>query len=909
MKKCITTFIYSLTISVSLNAQLINTVKGSVLNSETKIPLQNIIVTIDRTTISHITDAKGNFNLTHIPTGNHVVKISYQGFETQYFPINVLQGSTIDLGTIYLSVIIFSPRENHGSILLTEDDLNNDRGESENTTGILQASKDVFQNRAAFDWGQSFFRVRGYDSKNATLLINGISMNKLFSGRPEWNNWGGLNDATRNQELTLGLSASAYTFGGVLGSSNISTRASSYRPGLRISSSSSNRTYTGRGMVTYNSGVQKNGFAYSVSASRRWGNQGFINGTIYDSFGFFGALEYAFDKKNSLNITAIFTPNRRGQVAAITERVFNKLGRKYNPYWGYQNGSIRNSRIRKIEEPIVQLNYFHESEKIAVSIGASYQIGMQSRSRLDYINAPNPNPNYWRYLPNISEKPQIDWQSLYDSNTNIDNVIDGGAARYILYEDRTEDDLLSFNLTLNKRLTPYLTMDIGSTYKGLTSQNYGNPIDLLGAAYYSDANQFSLINGVPSRNDALGELNKGVGDKIKYHYNLTSSEINAFTQFRFNFKKADFFISGSYTNSSHQKEGYFLNEIFKDNSLGKSDKLTFTDIGIKGGITYKVTGKHLVTVNASYLSKPPIIRNSFVNIRENNTTVPNLLSETIMASEASYLFRSSKLKGKITGYFTEFKNGTDINFIFAQIGSGSDFFQEVVTDIHKRHFGGELGIEYQANSSVKVLAAAAFGQHTYVSNANVAVNFDTAGFNDDVINNLGFKNLGQTYIEGLKIANGPQRAYTLGITYRDSKSWWIGATMNYLSNSYVDISTITRTNDFFVNPEDRFNLPFEDIDTDLAKQLLKQEEFEGAYLLNFTGGKSWRIKRKYLSLFISINNAFNQIYRTGGYEQSRTANYDGLVEDTSNGNDRRNFGNKYWYGLGRTYFLNLAINL
>jgi len=133
--------------------------------------------------------------------------------------------------------------------------------------------------------------------------------------------------------------------------------------------------------------------------------------------------------------------------------------------------------------------------------------------------------------------------------------------------------------------------------------------------------------------------------------------------------------------------------------------------------------------------------------------------------------------------------------------------------------------------------------------------------------------------------------------------------MNHLSNAYVDVSTISRTNDFFINPDDRFNLPFEDIDLDLAKQLLKQEAFEGFYLLNFTGGKSWRIKGKYLSLFVSINNVFNQIYRTGGYEQSRTANYASLVEDTSNGTDRRNFGNKYWYGLGRTYFLNLAINL
>ncbi len=909
VKKLVILLIYYCTISVSINAQLINTVRGTVLSSETKLPIPNVVVAVDKTTISHRTDSNGNFNLTHIPNGNLVIEISYQGYESQYFPIHIKKGTQINLGTIFLSNYNLKLQENEGSISLTEDDLNNDRGESENTTGILQASKDIFQNKAAFDWGQAFFRIRGYGSENAIILLNGISMNKLFNGRPEWNNWGGLNDATRNQQLSFGLSASPHSFGGILGSANISTRASQYRPGLRVSSSFSNRTYIGRAMVTYNSGLERNGFAYSISASRRWGNQGFVNGTLYDALGFFGAVEYQFDDHNSLNLTLLYTPNKRGQVAAITERTFNTLGRRYNPYWGYQNGSIRNSRIRKIEEPIAQLNYFHNSKKTSLSIGASYQTGAQSRSRLDYINASNPNPNYWRYLPRISEKPQIDWQRIYDANRTTNNINNSGAARYLLYEDKTEDNLLSLNLTLNKTLTPFLTMDIGTTYKSLSSNNYGNPIDLLGAEFYEDTNQFSIINGTPSQNDLQNEPNKKLGDKIKYHYNITSSEVNSFAQLQFNFKKVDFHISGSYNLTNLQRDGFFLNQNFIENSLGKSDRLTFTDIGIKGGLTYKLSGKHLLTLNASRLSKAPPIRNSFVNIRENNVQVDGLLSQDIIASEVSYIYRSSKIKAKATGYFTEFKHGTDINFFFAQIGSGTDFFQEIVTNIHKRHFGGEFGIEYQASSSVKVIAAAAVGQHTYASNANVAVNFDTAGFSDDLINTAGFKNLGQTYIDGLKIANGPQQALTLGITYRDPKSWWLGATLNHLSNSYVDVSTVTRTNDFFVNPEDRFGLPFEDIDLELAKKLLKQEKLENTYLLNFTGGKSWRIKDTYLSLFFSINNTFDQIFRTGGYEQSRTANYGDLVEDTSNGSDRRNFGNKYWYGLGRTFFLNLAINL
>ncbi len=100
--------------------------------------------------------------------------------------------------------------------------------------GLLQASRDAFQQAAAFNWGQARFRVRGLDNEYATTMINGIIMNKIYDGRPQWSNWGGLNDATRNQEFTTGSAPSDYTFGGILGTQEINTRASIYRPGTEF---------------------------------------------------------------------------------------------------------------------------------------------------------------------------------------------------------------------------------------------------------------------------------------------------------------------------------------------------------------------------------------------------------------------------------------------------------------------------------------------------------------------------------------------------------------------------------------------------------------------------------------------------------------------------------------------------
>ena len=117
-------------------------------------------------------------------------------------------------------------------------------------------------------------------------------MNNHFDGRPSWSDWGGLNDVVRNQEFTNGLAASEYVFGGVLGNTNIDLRPSQIRRGFRMTSSVSNRTYAGRIMATYNSGLANNGLAYAISGSRRWAPQGYIDGTVYDAFSFYGAKTY-----------------------------------------------------------------------------------------------------------------------------------------------------------------------------------------------------------------------------------------------------------------------------------------------------------------------------------------------------------------------------------------------------------------------------------------------------------------------------------------------------------------------------------------------------------------------------------------------------------------------------------------
>ena len=85
-------------------------------------------------------------------------------------------------------------------------------------------------------------------------------------------------------------------------------------------------------MATHNSGKKANGLTYMLSGSRRWANSGFIDGTLYDAYSFFGAAEYEINPKNAIMATIILAKNRRGRSSAITEEVFDLAGNRYSKY-------------------------------------------------------------------------------------------------------------------------------------------------------------------------------------------------------------------------------------------------------------------------------------------------------------------------------------------------------------------------------------------------------------------------------------------------------------------------------------------------------------------------------------------------------------------------------------------------
>ena len=804
------------------------------------------------------------------------------------------------------------------SISLSDDELNDDTSASDNISGLLNSSMDVFYRTAAYEFSSSFFKVRGLDSDNAIVHINGVKMNKLYNGRPQWSNWGGLNDVLRNQELSNGSIPLKYNFGGILGSNNINIRASEYGEGGRITYSSSNRSYSNRLMATYNSGMLEKGWAYSLSIGRRWGNEGYQDASFYDSNSAFLSVQKIFNNKHSLNFAAIYAPNRRGKVSPNTQEVYDLKGIKYNEYWGYHDGEKRNSRVKRVVEPILLLNHdWSIDDKSSLETSIGYQFGEMGNSRLDYAGGANPSPAYYQDLPsyfladtdgpdyegayiaqeNFINNGQINWNRIYDANLT-NNQANLNAA-YVLYEDRVDDTQLTINSAYNREINENIKVTASANYRNLVSDNFAEISDMLGGYSYSNIDSFDYLDyNLLSPNSIVSE-----GDKFKYHYKMNAEEMSLFSMINFSFNKLEFYVAGDITNTTYQRDGIFENEANAGNSAGKGDEISFDGYGIKAGVTYKFSGKHILDFNSAYLQKAPSIRNTFTNSRVNHNVVGSdidglindspISEEKIMSFDANYIFRTPIFTGRLTGFYSEVKDANEISFYYADglVGfeDDSEFIQEILQGIDKKYLGVEFGVEAQIIPTVKLKGAASIGQYTYDNNPYLYLGAD----NNTVA-------VGPSNLENYKIAGGPQKAYSVGFEYRDPDYWFIGITSNFFTNTYVDVSPLTRTQNFYLAQD---GLPFNDYDISVARQLLKQEKFDDYMVVNMIGGKSWKIDDYYVGFFASINNILDQKYRTGGFEQGRNANYQQLLQDTNK--PKRVFGPKYWYGRGTNYFLNL----
>lgn len=899
-------------------------ISGIVKDNSTEKEIYNLSVLMVETGEMVQTDRIGYFQFVDIPAGIYTLRISGVGYQSLEKTVQTDGKTPVDLGNL---LITFDPSSvNIGIITLTEDELDADETTSQSSAGILQSSQDVFDRTAAFELGAYWFKVRGYDSKYSDVFFNGVRMNKINNNRVNFGDWGGLNDITRRPyEQTSGINPSEFAFGNVGGSTYYDTRPSLLRKGTSLSYSFTNRSYNQRVLATYNTGLMKNGWGFMGSFSRRWAEEGVIDGTFYDAWAYYLGVEKKINSKHTLTFTTFGAPTRRSTNSPNTQEIYDLMGKDYNAYWGWQDGEKRSERVRKFYEPISLLTHYwtiNSKSKLTTTLG--YQFGKDSRSRLDWNHANNPSPLYYRNMPSYYESlpdaspevislvynrwkndqsfSQIDWSDLYRQNYNRR---DGGAA-YVLAGDVNEDKVLSFSSIFKSELNQKIKYSVGVNYQNTNSHLYREVIDLLGGHHFVNFDDFENVyyNVNEDPNRQVKE-----GDKYEYDYEIHHQLYNLFTQFDFALGKFDLTLGAKASYTSIYRFGNYKHEQYLDNSYGKSKVYDFLNIGGRAQVLYKLDGRNFFQFNTMYMTYAPTSDEVFPNARSNDYTVDennfttggdNLKSPSVFSTDLSYILRAPRVKGRVTGFYTKFSNEYEKNFGYIDEGEGSNnlFAADYVYGIDKQFIGGEFAVEAQLTSTITLNAVASLGQFTYSNNPTYQRFSDSRNFDEtegETVT-IGATAPQTTYLKNFRVATGPQQGLSLGLQYRDPKFWWIGATANYLASNYLATTPFRRTSSVW-GGKDPSEYP-----TGLAESFMAQKKFSNEFMLNFSVGKTFRFGKYFAGLSASVNNVLNnRDYVTGGFEQIRVGSLNVLQDHPAYS---KIFGPKLWYDRGRSYFIN-----
>lgn len=898
-------------------------VEGYIVKANTTNTIHKAIVIADDGS-QGITDAKGYFKF-ELEAGERTITIELDGYTKFSKSIKISPNQTESLGTLGMEPTATTALDENLDripvIALSAADLDDDT-ESQDISGLLTASRDVFLNAAAYSLGPLRFRVRGYDSELTKTFLNGMPMNDIESGRVFWGAWGGLNDVTRARENHFGLSPNSLSFGGIAGSVGVDTRASSQRKQIRASYAVSNRSYTNRVMLTYASGQLKNGWSVALSGSRRWAQEGYEPGTFYDGWSYFASVDKKLGDKHALNFTLLGTPTKRGgRTATVNELVSLTGDTYYNPFWGYQEGKKRNARVSNTHQPIGILRHdWKVNEKTNITTSAGIQTGRNGRTSLDWIDAPDPRPEYYRNLPsfiqdetlrdqlttlyqNNPELLQINWTSIYNVNQNSNGdalAMDGGViqsgkiARYMLADRRYDTQNITFNTMIESSITDRFSMQGGLSYQSGTKHNFQVLDDLLGADFHWDIDRFATRNFPSDRSKWQSDLNNpdrivGVGDTYGYDYNLNINRGDAWVQAQLNLSNVDAFLALNLNSTSFWRTGNFKSGLFPDNSFGDSELTNFLTYGVKGGLTYKIDGRNYLYANGGMGTMAPSLRNVFQAPRRRDQLVEGLETIEYLTAEGGYLLKSPNFKARISAYYTTMKNQTDnISFFIEDLLVGDIFGNYIVNGIDQQHAGIELGFETKIGAGFSVNAAAALGQYIYTARPTASIYIDNVAQLVDQY---------QIYEKNFYVPGTPQQAGSFTLRYNSPKFWYANLTANYISKRWLDFNPDRRTTRAIAYPDGSFVQP----GTELWESIIHQEEAPAAFTLDFFGGKSWKVKEYFVYLNVGVNNILNnQEMITGGYEQLRF--------DTEE-KDPNRFPTRYFRGIGMNYFINLSVKL
>lgn len=760
------------------------------------------------------------------------------------------------------------------------------------TTGIrpLHAYDSYFGQTTDFGLSFARYRPRGYAWRYRSLRMGGVEFRDWFRGAPAWNAVSGLSS------LGVPVYDPRLTIPGVLGRSEERQIMPWEQPrGGKAGFSAANRTYNFRGTLGYNSGENaKNGWGYSLYGGRTWGRSYVIDGVWNDSWAAFGSVSKRFGDRHRLALTAWYAPTRRALPSASTDEAFSLTGNNlYNPAWGSWDGKQRSANVREARQPVVLLTHeYTADERFKLTTTLAARFGTESYSGLNWQNAPNPRPDYYRNMPSFQPAGsamrervaelwrtdesvrQIDWPALVGRNAG-----DGPRAHYIT-ENRVRD-YREFTLQSTAQWRPdgETLLRGGIELFGAENLNYKRLDDLLGGGYWLDVDVFAE-NDDDVRNNTQSDMHHPdrrvqPGEEFGYKYSMQAFFPRAWTRFDKRLRAWDFEAAGSLGMAAYHRFGYYDKQNFPgDASFGWSPWVTRVEWTVQGGVGYNIGSRLRAGFRFAGQSLAPTPQGAFISPEYRNALIPNLKNEEILGGELRLDYRTPFVRASLCGFATSIRNRTEVLDFYDDLNHF--FCNYLLTGIDERHLGIELSAEVQLGQQVWLRAAGVISDNRYSSDPTARELRESTG--EAVLEE-------SVRYTGLRVAAGPQTAGVVEVEYTP-RSWIFSLALNGFAGSYISPTPLRRT--------------------DRAEGLpgygnaAEQERFGAGATVDLFLGKTIYLPRdQRLGIYAGVNNLLNRRnLRTGGYESSRLRNVGTSAEPHYVPLD-----SKYYFAQGINFFV------
>ena len=899
-----------ITIVLPVSAQ--NTgVRGVVVDAGSGVPVAGATVLLQEQGISATTGPAGDFLISNATPGKETVNVIAYGYSDFIKELTIVSNVVAELGEIKIETSEEGSYFTDGTLMLDEHQLEDEEGNDQSIGMLSGASDNVYYSASNYDFSAMRFRFRGYDSEYSQMFINGAQFTDAVRGRFSYSMLGGMNQAFKNKSISVGLANSNFSLGEIGGATNINTNAADYAPGFRGTVSYTNGAYMLRGMITYSTGLRKNGWAFTMSAIGRYSKEGITEGTFYHSGGLFLSLEKVFNKNHSLSITAFGAPTERATSSASYEEAYQLADSyMYNPNWGWFEGEKRSAKIVESFDPTAIVNWTWKPKSgTTLTTAGAFRYSMYSSSAINWANVADPRPDYYRRLPsyykdnpeafelytnlwqNDENMRQLDWYAMYNANAYDLNRPQGDykGSNYILENRHSNQKNAIFNSTLNHRINDFMTLQAGVGFNYTQASYYKTVRDLMGGCYWLDTDKYAERDFPDNKDMLQNDLNNPnrqvkKGDRFGYDYNINSIIANIWLQNNINLAHWDinYGVRASYT--QFQRDGKMKNGRAPENSFGLGERHKFGNAMAKVGATYKIDGRNAFTLNASYGSRAPYANNVYIAPRVKDTAI-DYDNENVLSADLSYTFSYQKFHGAITGFWTNFYDAVERTAFYDD--GLSTFVNYALTGVDKTYKGVELGIAYKILPDLTLTAAGTISKYQY-KNRPTALRSAEYGAIEDQMNTVYLKNY---YVSGV-----PQTAGSLSLNYNAPKMWFLELNAVWMGDAYIQLSPLRHMEmeglSSFVENEQQFY--------DKIEEITRQEKLRDVFLLNASVGKVIYINRKLsLNFNLSVNNILNKKnIQTVGFQQNRFdyTNY-----------DVNKYANKYYYTQGIKVFANVGI--